>query len=64
MKTDKKLPFRLIVYHLYDLVWHNSCENFFNPDTPVAQKIADQRWLIANSAKIGTFFISNDVIKG
>ena len=27
------------------------------PHAPVAQKIADQRWLIANSAKIGTFFI-------
>ena len=25
------------------------------PHAPVAQKIADQRWLIANSAKIGTF---------
>ena len=25
------------------------------PDTPVAQKIADQRWHIANSAKISTF---------
>ena len=28
-----------------------------NPHAPVAQKIADQRWLIANSAKIGTFYI-------
>ena len=25
------------------------------PHAPVAQKIADQRWLIANSAKKGTF---------
>ena len=27
------------------------------PHAPVVQKIADKRWLIANSAKIGTFFI-------
>ena len=27
------------------------------PHTPVVQKIADQRWLIANSTKMGTFFI-------
>ena len=33
------------------------------PQAPVAQKIADQRWLIAISAKIGTFFIENDAIK-
>ena len=26
------------------------------PHAPVVQKIADQRWLIANSEKIGTFF--------
>ena len=32
--------------------------------TPFTQKITDQRWLIGNSTKIGTFFISNDVIKG
>ena len=25
------------------------------PHAPVAQKIADQRWLIASSTKIGTF---------
>ena len=25
------------------------------PHTPIAQKIAEQRWLIANLAKIGTF---------
>ena len=35
-----------------------------SPQTPVAQKFADQRWLIANSGKIGTFFILNDVTKG
>ena len=34
------------------------------PHTPVAQKIADLRLLIANSGKIGNFFILNDVIKG
>ena len=28
----------------------------FNPQAPVAQKIADQRWIIANSAKKSTFF--------
>ena len=33
------------------------------PHALVAQKIADQRLLIANSAEIGTFFIKNDVIK-
>ena len=34
------------------------------PHAPVAQKIADQRWLIANSAKIKYLFIYNDVTKG
>ena len=27
------------------------------PHAPIAQKIADQRWLIANLEKVGTFFI-------
>ena len=30
----------------------------FTSHTPVAQKIADQRWLIANSAKRYRFFSS------
>ena len=34
------------------------------PHAPVAQKIADQRWLVANSAKNKYFFILNDVILG
>ena len=47
-----------------DRSWKDSSKYFnpqapdgFTPSAPVAQKIADQRWLIANSAKIGTFFI-------
>ena len=33
------------------------------PHTPLAQKIADQRWLITDSEN-RYFFIQNDVIKG
>ena len=35
-----------------------------NPHAPVAQKIADQRLLIANSAKKVLFFYKSDVMKG
>ena len=55
------------IHKLYSKSWYkyeNSWNYFQKPYTrpiglpphaPVAQKIADQRWLIANSAKIGTF---------
>ena len=35
-----------------------------NPHAPVAQKIADQRWLIANRQKIGIFLHKMMWLKG
>ena len=41
-----------------------TCPIGLPPHAPVAQKIVDQRLLIANSAKNRYFFMYNDVIKG
>ena len=44
-----------ILYQFFEISkndhsWKDSSK-YFNPQAPVVQKIADQRWLIANSAK-------------
>ena len=49
--------------HVSILSDKNRFKKAFYPHAPVAQKIADQRWLIANSAK-KSFLLQNDVIKG
>ena len=55
--------YQVYTVYLFGVSW-NVQKRQFNPHAPVAQKIADQRWLIANSSKKGNFFYKNDVIKG